>query len=1057
LDVDLSSYCLEAELVKSKSQYSCLNCSSNSINISLGSTGIVDCFKSNDNLTLCLEGTADENRENQKCTKCIENAELNDSNICNCASDSFEVNNVCYKCDDQYSGNFGCLASKGCFYDLLFYTIRCNECKEGYYNNSYGICSPCSDEVPNCEKCHSNISFGPHNETIVTAICDSCSPLYTLKKENKTQKCELNECKEYPEISPGCIICKDKLNEYKQNNKCQTCKYGYFKTKEEKCVYCSSEQYGGPACYECGYEQDETGKDTDNIICKDCFSYFNHYSLNYNYNDNNEDPYFTSVLSSKKKCFNCQHELSDLCLDCEFVTDEELKCNLCPPGYYIDSEVNCISFAEKVETLPHCVNSKFNIGIYNFTKKNDDIDFEDKIQGVNLSDYNNVLSNAKYPISANCSICDDRYFFNNKSECKSIDYDKCIGKFIFADTEHRSSPCENLCDDNLMIYIKIKDNSMDLNPDNYKDIAIDYSYHYYNYDIITISNILQYGYNKANIETRDFLLNSHLCLNKSDEELVKKFEGCEKILYIPTNKSYICLMCYYEYFLDPESNKCIYNRDCEYENIGTNTTPIYSCIRCYNKYDILITGQNGIKTCFNINELHELQYCKEANITSTYYLDTEYNCTTCQYEYWPYYSKFYDRYICQPIFRNITKNKEISLEDFEEEDGDVFSVKNGICESGYFTPDGKNCYKFDSEIVGMPGCSGKCSFSVNRNKSLICESECKEGYIERSKGVCIPCKNAKSGCALCHYETNYPEDYIGVKRDRYVQCDKCDRGYYQDEKGDCHSCGSNCEKCAKNETFDSELNNTYTQYICTKCAKNYFLYENDDCEECFATRSVSNNKCVFFSDEINHCKYCESNKEKDGLKCKECDRDYVLDSDSNTCLKRADNKDLEKFKHCLEYKKENGKEICVRCKPQFSLIKKGDEVKCSYLPTLFDANFRTYYNYDFEKKHGYFSYNTEEIIKNDYYSRQAQFMPCKEAINIGTEENPLYSCSKCYNVFGDEDYIFYSYYYQDFYSSYYFYDFNNDDRYFGYMPVKINDKMTNTSYCMRYVKKQKIV
>ena len=66
MDVDLSSYCLEAELVKSKSQYSCLNCSSNSINISLGSTGIVDCFKSNDNLTLCLEGTADENRENQK-------------------------------------------------------------------------------------------------------------------------------------------------------------------------------------------------------------------------------------------------------------------------------------------------------------------------------------------------------------------------------------------------------------------------------------------------------------------------------------------------------------------------------------------------------------------------------------------------------------------------------------------------------------------------------------------------------------------------------------------------------------------------------------------------------------------------------------------------------------------------------------------------------------------------------------------------------------------------------------------------------------------------------
>ena len=98
---------------------------------------------------------------------------------------------------------------------------------------------------------------------------------------------------------------------------------------------------------------------------------------------------------------------------------------------------------------------------------------------------------------------------------------------------------------------------------------------------------------------------------------------------------------------------------------------------------------------------------------------------------------------------------------------------------------------------------------------------------------------------------------------------------------------------------------------------------------------------------------------------------------------------VDKFKNCLEYHKENGKEVCVRCKPQFSLMKEGDEVKCAYLPTLFDAHFREYY-LDINKKN---IYNIENVFANDYNSRQGQFMPCKEAVNIGTEENPSYSCS----------------------------------------------------------------
>ena len=160
----------------------------------------------------------------------------------------------------------------------------------------------------------------------------------------------LNECEEYPEIAPGCIICKNNLDKYKQSNKCEICKYGYFKTRNESCVYCRSEKYGGPACYECGYENNIT----DNIICKDC--------LINDYIDYNNDQYIeyndfiiNSALSSKGKCYNCYIDLSGSCIKCKFINDtnnnEKLTCTLCKPGYYINSEGKCISYIDKIQKI----------------------------------------------------------------------------------------------------------------------------------------------------------------------------------------------------------------------------------------------------------------------------------------------------------------------------------------------------------------------------------------------------------------------------------------------------------------------------------------------------------------------------------------------------------------------------------------------------------------------------------------------------------------------------------------------------------------------------------
>lgn len=170
---------------------------------------------------------------------------------------------------------------------------------------------------------------------------------------------------------------------------------------------------------------------------------------------------------------------------------------------------------------------------------------------------------------------------------------------------------------------------------------------------------------------------------------------------------------------------------------------------------------------------------------------------------------------------------------------------------------------------------------------------------------------------------------------------------------------------------------------------------------------------------------------------------------------RNSNSELKKFDSCLELTLKNGKYICSRCKPYYSLIKEGDETICGYIPTLFDYNFKIHYY-----THNYYdifnhNYNNFRIFaQNDYLYRQSIYLPCKEAINLGTNSNPLYSCSKCYNIFDDEDYDYYYYNYQadydydsDYDYQYYYYDFETqyDEDYKGYQPTKIMENINNNS------------
>ena len=396
--------------------------------------------------------------------------------------------------------------------------------------------------------------------------------------------------------------------------------------------------------------------------------------------------------------------------------------------------------------------------------------------------------------------------------------------------------------------------------------------------------------------------------------------------------------------------------------------------------------------------------------------------------YVPYYNKFFGRIICQNIKAKIIRENSISYDIFKEET-DKVRATNGSCDKDYlFTPDGEYCYKCDSEnSYGMPGCKGKCSFSKKRDRALKCEGECKDGYIESSEGVCSPCQAVSKGCYKCHYDTEYPFDYIGIKRKRRFVCDYCEGGFIQAKSGECLDCEdlglSKCTKCELNP-----LNNQ--SYICINCIEGFFVNETGQCQTCDSTYFQEKKKCIKCSNNIeggiDNCKYCKS--DGDGVICNECISGYILLTNNNSCLDIGKNKELQQFLNCNKLTMENNELRCSKCKERYTLVNTKGIKKCIYIKSLFDKNFEiNYENYFYTINNG--QKDIEDYIitkKNDYiYKRYKAFLPCQEAENLGKEDNPLYSCTKCYER-------------------------NNiTNNYISHTsPVRITEENSNVSYCI---------
>ena len=1125
-DANLQSYCLEAENIGTKETpiYSCTNCPIYRTKVKKPGN-IIDCYAREYEYSYCLEGEVYENYT-KTCTKCVPNSHFNSSNYCQCDSDSFGRYKAwwCHKCDDKSYGNPGCESSKGCVFYSSNDQLNCNQCKNDYFTYTEGQCFSCQLEIDHCNECH----FDNKNQKL---LCDKCDEDYFYNETEK--KCVLNDCQEYPEVAPGCIICKEHLEEYKSKKICHSCNHGYFKTKENTCVYCRSEKYGGPDCLKCGYDDE-----TQNIQCKYC-------------------PMDSHLLTYDGKCYNCKNYLSDNCQVCNFEKDE-LKCSLCSPGYYLNYKGECISYLNYIKSISNCREYYYNISnitfalysssyyssldsivYYNYSyyciyeyynNSNNDYyrynygtyslpyDYINRYFYIYDDNYNydrynyyyynkylfrknysNIVDNIKIPeinseIEAKCIVCENGYNINDYGNCAPLKDKDCSILSIIQNFPERYQDCRRLCNYNDYAYLHflIKNNTInnDYNEEQinnillyFEEIFSGYYYDYYGEHSVFYNyypRFNDYYYNKyfnpyhffwtKNLsdlftiygnDLKYLFIQNEMCVNTS--LYTENLKNCKDVSYIIENNTYECIRCDYDYYFDNITHSCVYkynnNYENEYnyennenlivldgtnycysENKGSESNPIYSCKKCYNKNNVLVTTENDINYCENPK--NGLDNCLEANVNTTY-INPLYNCTSCSFNYLPYYSEFFERKICQNIYEDITTEIEISLEPFKEIEN--ATAKDGKCEkNNYFTPDGEYCYPCSNEIVGMPGCKGACTFSLKRKQNIKCEGECEdEGYIESSEGVCESCSSINKGCAKCHYEKEYPADYIGIKRSRRFVCDVCESDFIM-SKGKCLRCSDvGLDNCAQCEIDDQNKNN----FKCKKCEEGYVLKENK-CYSCdkYLTEFFQNDKCYSCSDVINGgvtgCSQCEKNDNK--VICHKCyDSSFILLENNNTCLNRTQNNELKKFEFCEVLSLDDNNELyCSKCKSQYSLLKENSKQKCEYIPLLYDYNYYNYINYFREYYYSsyyspyyygsyydiydyyygayyhfynrYYYYHFYEYDEYRYrdeeynYYNNYKLYPCQEASNIGTKENPVFTCNKCYQYVDNDNLYIYS-------------------------------------------------
>ncbi len=301
-----------------------------------------------------------------------------------CKEKCFLFENKCYKCNDEYYGNIGCIGEcdgtdyeikrkiiceeNGCapnYYNLQGICYRCDvsnencircsyenqqnfkclECKnKNYVLTKEGLCELC--KIDNCVECHLDINTNEH-------ICDKCDNDYYFDPDNgKCHRCGRQLMYINGVYGLSCYFCPNihgiRVNRSSptQNHDCH-CKCGNTTKEPIKEPYKSLKEFMCPiGCSKCDYNHN------DNLVeCSKCDSryYFeNKYTCIYCgldcktcEFDSNNNKYCTSCFSGYELIDGvCNLKCSDNCKTCDENNNNE--CTSCIDNYVLDENKNCI-------------------------------------------------------------------------------------------------------------------------------------------------------------------------------------------------------------------------------------------------------------------------------------------------------------------------------------------------------------------------------------------------------------------------------------------------------------------------------------------------------------------------------------------------------------------------------------------------------------------------------------------------------------------------------------------------------------------------------------------
>ena len=886
-EINLNEACVRATRL-GNGEYDCNNCRNINYTMITRYNSTNDCYLSEKEIVNCRKGYEDENL-NLTCTNCLYDyrfiwSEVYQKDICDdkCGDDSFFNYDLdiqgCFKCDNETGGGqIGCDPKRGCGYRAVDNHLYCNRCKTGYFLYDWQ-CLPCSKKDSNCLECD-------FNKTEDKFRCFKCrDDIFYI---NKTDLCDVITYNEYPEVTAGCILPINNYTIYKKNNKCFDCKYGFFKTKEESCIYCKARKNGGPKCDECQYIKDKNGNETDSINCKIC------------QNDNMISPI-------GRRCYNCEDEVGPGCAKCVFENvTERVICEECIEGYELNEEKYCSSGHIYSDRNPNCL--------------------------IFMSKKKTFLNRMLYVADAICIRCNDGYYLN-KGKCESLSLEKCsFNSMLDLNNLNLSiyDECKKFCEINNYPFVDYKENNEKI-------------------EYIIRNNL---NISESEKEIKDIIENNGLCLNNIDDN--NGLRRCIQIEYDSNTKNYKCLKCMNGYQLNSK-NRCEQTTDIE-KNITKQ--------EC-NEETIFIKSEKGT---FCEKPIGELEGCANGTIADTQYVNNKYNCYNCSSDYHPFFSYYFKRTICVGAAAPTTQNiNPLPSDAYKGIDKDT-DIKDGKCLiKDTFSPDGENCYLCNNDKVGMPGCSGSCTFSLKRNNILECEEGCKSGYLETSQGICESCDIVNKGCLNCIYNNNYPVGYSDFQRQRRFECNECEDGYQLAKDGYCHHCSefgfTYCDKCIRNKN-NNELE-------CLKCIDGYFLANNGYCNKCEAPKvQGTENRCIFCNNTveggIKGCELCFS--DNGNIACQQCAKGFILSEDDKTCIGTEEYEEIKKYTNCQKISRNNSDEFkCTKCTDN--------------------------YNYLYDKN------RNEEICVNSEFlltPKPETLKYCKKYINMGTEDRPKHSCEKC--------------------------------------------------------------